>query len=79
MKDGDVSITEGYLFFALLFFGFEKKGENDDDDDDDSAPRMALSTNEGTITVKQMGWHTGWYKEESRMLGVFRAVLLEKA
>lgn len=78
MKDGDVSIPEGKLFFALPFFGFEKKGA-DDDDDDDSAPKMALSTKEGTITVKQMGWHTGWYREESRMLGVFRAVPLEKA
>ena len=33
---------------------------------------MAISTKEGTVTVKQIGWHTGWRREESRILGMFR-------
>ena len=67
-KDGDVSIPEGKLYFALPYFGQSK---------DTNA--MALSTKEGTITVKQMGWNTGWRREESRILGIFRAVQLDKA
>ena len=65
---GDVSIPEESLYFALPYFGKES-----------SNGQMLLSNKEGTITVKQMGWHTGWRKEESRILGVFRAVMLEKA
>jgi hypothetical protein len=37
---------------------------------------MILSTKEGIVTVKQIGWHTGWRREESRILGTFRAVTL---
>lgn len=70
--EGDVSIPEGKLYFALPYFGRVKGG-------DDGSTTMNLSSKEGTITVKQMGWHTGWYREESRILGVFRAVPLEKA
>jgi hypothetical protein len=32
-----------------------------------------LSTKEGPVTVRQIGWHTGWRREENRILGVFRA------
>ena len=67
-KDGDVSIPEGKLYFALPYFGQSKDTHT-----------MALSTKEGTITVKQMGWNTGWRREESRILGIFRAVQLDKA
>jgi len=67
-KDGDVSIPEGKLYFALPYFGQSKDTNS-----------MALSTKEGTITVKQMGWNTGWRREESRILGIFRAVQLDKA
>ena len=67
-KDGDVIIPEGLIYFALPYFGIQS-----------STNTMALSTKEGTITVKQMGWNTGWRREESRILGVFRAVPLEKA
>jgi len=67
-KDGDVSIPEGKLYFALPYFGQSKDTNT-----------MALSTKEGTITVKQMGWNTGWRREESRILGIFRAVQLDKA
>lgn len=67
-KDGDVIIPEGLIYFALPYFGIQG-----------STNTMALSTKEGTITVKQMGWNTGWRREESRILGVFRAVPLVKA
>ena len=72
-KDGDVSIPGGYLYFALPYFGLGGGGEGT------GASGMNLSRKEGTITVKQMGWHTGWRREESRILGVFRAMPLEKA
>lgn len=71
-KDGDVTIPEGKLYFALPYFGQQKAT-------DTSPASMALSGKEGTITVKQMGWNTGWRREESRILGIFRAVPLTKA
>ena len=71
-NDGDVTIPEGRLYFALPYFGQQKAT-------DTSPECMALSSKEGTITVKQMGWNTGWRREESRILGVFRAVPLTKA
>jgi len=70
---GDLSIPEGKLYFALPYFGtVQGDGSN-------SSPSMSISKKEGTICVKQMGWHTGWRREESRILGVFRAVPLEEA
>mmetsp|Transcript_22077 Transcript_22077/g.44867 ORF Transcript_22077/g.44867 Transcript_22077/m.44867 type:complete len:346 (-) Transcript_22077:33-1070(-) len=67
---GDVYIPAGYLFFALPYFGMRNI---------DGKKQMSLSTKEGTVTVKQMGWNTGWWREESRILGVFRAVPLDLA
>lgn len=70
---GDISIPEGKLYFALPYFGtVQGDGSN-------NSPSMSISKKEGTICVKQMGWHTGWRREESRILGVFRAVPLEEA
>eukprot|EP01082_Thalassiosira_pseudonana_P000089 g140.t2 g140 contig1:336916-337824(-) len=69
---GDVSVPEGCLFFALPYFGTRTNSASD-------GKSMALSKKEGAITVKQMGWNTGWWREESRILGVFRAVPLEEA
>jgi hypothetical protein len=69
--DGDISIPEGYLFFALPYFGLQSV--------ENSTPLMQLSSKEGTVTVKEMGWHTGWWREESRIMGLFRAVPLQKA
>ena len=68
---GDVSIPEGNLYFALPYFGIQRSGSSND------KKSMALSTKEGTVTVKQMGWHTRWRREESRILGVFWAVSLD--
>ncbi|KAL7521583.1 hypothetical protein ACHAWX_006260 [Stephanocyclus meneghinianus] len=67
---GDVSIPEGNLYFALPYFGIRTMGSS-------NRKAMVLSTKEGTVTVKQMGWHTGWWREESRIVGVFRAVPLD--
>ena len=60
---GDVSIPQGNLYFSLPCFGSPKN----------------LSTREGPVTVRQMGWHTGWRRLESRIVGTFRAVPLEQA
>ena len=87
--NGDISIPEGYLYFALPYFGIIQQqqvqvGNTDTDNDNNSTfssqqKIMNLSSRDGTVTVKQMGWHTGWYREESRILGLFRAVPLQKA
>ena len=65
---GDVSIPKGKLYFALPYFGTSQ-----------SEGSISISKKEGTICVKQFGWNTGWRREESRILGVFRAVPLEEA
>jgi len=61
---GDIFIPEGSIYFSLPCFVNSVK---------------QLSSKEGIITVRQFGWHTGWRREESRIIGVFRAVPLEKA
>lgn len=61
---GDVSIPDGALFFSLP--AFRQK-------------ISLLSSKEGPVTVRQMGWNTGWWREESRIVGTFRAVPLESA
>jgi hypothetical protein len=38
-----------------------------------------MSTKEGIVTVREMGWHTGWRREESRIVGVVRAIPIERA
>jgi len=83
---GDVSIPEGKLYFALPYFGttlVQQPQSSDTDSNDDVVSQpiriMSISKKEGTICVKQFGWNTGWRREESRILGVFRAVPLEEA
>ena len=70
---GDVSIPQGNLYFALPYFGTVQSSS------DSNSPSLSISRKEGTICVKQFGWNTGWRREESRILGVFRAVPLEEA
>jgi hypothetical protein len=61
---GDVSIPQGYLYFSIPVFG----------------RRISqLSSKDGPVTVRQVGWHTGWRREESRIVGSFRAVPLDQA
>jgi hypothetical protein len=61
---GDISIPNGCLYFSLPCFG---QGISQ------------LSTREGLLSVRQIGWHTGLRREESRIIGTFRAVPIEKA
>lgn len=88
--NGDITIPKGYLYFALPYFGIIQQqqqqqqsvqvGSADNKSTFTSQQKvMNLSSRDGTVTVKQVGWHTGWYREESRILGLFRAVPLQKA
>ena len=61
---GDVSVPPGCLYFSLPAFGNGVRN---------------LSTKEGVVSVRQVGWHTGWRREESRILGVFTARPLREA
>jgi len=61
---GDISIPKGNLFFSLPCFGNSVK---------------QLSLKEGIVTMRAIGWNTGWRREESRIVGVFRAIELSKA
>jgi len=67
---GDLFIPQGYLYFSLPAFGTSLFGKNKNNN---------LSTKEGPVTVRQMGWHTGWRREESRIVGTFKAVPIETA
>ena len=67
-KKGDVSIPKGYLYFSLPCFGGIT-----------SIEKIILSTKDGIVSVRQVGWHTGWRRIESRIVGTFRAVPIEKA
>ena len=60
----DIWIPKGCLYFSIPCFGNSVTN---------------LSAKEGPITVRQIGWHTGWRREESRIVGVFRAKKLEEA
>jgi hypothetical protein len=60
----DVWIPNGDLHFSLPVFG--------------KTPAQ-LSQKAGIVSVRQMGWNTGWRRVESRILGVFRAVRLDDA
>jgi len=60
----DIFVPKGCLYFSLPCFGNSVS---------------QLSTKEGPLTVRQMGWHTGWRREESRMVGMFRALPIEQA
>lgn len=61
---GDVFIPPGILYLSLPAFGSDTS---------------RLSKKEGIVTVRQMGWKTGWRREESRIVGVFRAVPIDDA
>lgn len=55
---GDISIPAGELHFSVPCF---MNNINN------------LSSKEAPVTVREKGWHTGWYREESRIVGLFRA------
>lgn len=64
---GDINIPKGCLYFSLPCFIVGK------------ARQIQLSKKEGIVSVRQKGWHSGWWREESRIAGVFRAVPIEEA
>ena len=61
---GDISIPAGCLYFSLPCFGNNLS---------------QLSTKEGIVTIREMGWNTGWRREESRIVGTFRVLPIEQA
>jgi len=66
---GDVSVPgPGCLYFSLPCFVNATSGT-----------LQQLSTKEGLVSVRKMGWHTGWRREESQICGVFTAKPLAEA
>ena len=61
---GDINIPPGGLYFSLPCFGGNPS---------------QLSAKEGIVTVRQIGWNTGWRREESRIVGVFYAKPIKEA
>jgi hypothetical protein len=61
---GDLFVPKGGLYFSIPCFG--------------SVTQLS-SKGEMPVTVRQMGWHTGWRREESRIVGIFRAVPIDDA
>jgi hypothetical protein len=61
---GDISVPKGPLYFSIPCFGNSVAN---------------LSIKESPVTVRQIGWHTGWRREESRIVGTFRAKKIEEA
>eukprot|EP00544_Gedaniella_sp_CCMP2646_P007978 CAMPEP_0202485306 /NCGR_PEP_ID=MMETSP1361-20130828/4180_1 /ASSEMBLY_ACC=CAM_ASM_000849 /TAXON_ID=210615 /ORGANISM="Staurosira complex sp., Strain CCMP2646" /LENGTH=282 /DNA_ID=CAMNT_0049114177 /DNA_START=30 /DNA_END=878 /DNA_ORIENTATION=- len=61
---GDIFVPKGCLYFSIPVFGNSIS---------------QLSSKEGPLTVRRIGWHTGWRREESQMVGTFRVVPIEKA
>jgi hypothetical protein len=61
---GDINVPKGDLYFSLPAFG---------------SGIQHLSRKEGVVSVRQMGWNTGWRRLESRIVGTFRAVPIEEA
>ena len=60
----DVFVSKGNLYFSLPCFG---------------GKISQLSTKEGPVTIRQIGWNTGWRREESRIVGIFKAVPIDDA
>jgi hypothetical protein len=61
---GDINVPAGCLYFSLPMF---------------MNSLTQLSKKEGVVSVRQGGWNTGWYRQESRIVGVFRAVPIQDA
>ena len=61
---GDVYVPKGFLYFSLPAFG---------------GKISQLSQKDGPVTVRQIGWHTGWRRMESRIVGTFKAARLISA
>ena len=57
---GDINVPAGNLYFSIPCFG--------------GSVSQLSTKGEMPVTVRQMGWHTGWRRAESRIAGTFRAV-----
>jgi hypothetical protein len=64
-NNGDVYVPSGGLYFSIPCFG--------------ASVHQISSKGEMPVTVRQMGWHTGWRRQESRIVGIFKAVPIEQA
>ena len=62
---GDVSVPAGALYFAMSAYGGENWRDN-------------VSERESTVCVRQMGWKTGWWRRESRIVGTARVKMLSE-
>jgi hypothetical protein len=62
-SSGDIHVPKGCLHFSLPTFGGVER----------------ISRKEGVVSVRQMGWHTGWRREESRIVRTFRALPISEA
>lgn len=61
---GDIFIPSGGMYFSIPCFG---------------SVNQLSSKGEMPVTIRQMGWHTGWRREESRIVGIFKAVPVDQA
>ena len=64
---GDIDIPAGELYFSMPCFGAK------------NGIFQNLSTKDGIVSVRQIGWHTGWRRMESRIVGTFRAIPIDVA
>mmetsp|Transcript_17046 Transcript_17046/g.22116 ORF Transcript_17046/g.22116 Transcript_17046/m.22116 type:complete len:283 (-) Transcript_17046:23-871(-) len=62
---GDIHVPKGELYFSIPCFM-------------NNVSNLSSKEFPG-VTVRQKGWHTGWFREESRMVGTFKMVPLAKA
>jgi len=62
---GDIYVPGGELYFSIPCFV-------------NNVSNLSSKEFPG-VTVRQKGWHTGWFREESRMVGTFKMVPLAKA
>ncbi len=65
---GDIYVPTGELYFSLPCFG----------NNDPNAVKN-LSRKDGVVSIRQLGWHTGWRRMESRIVGTFRATPMDIA
>jgi len=62
---GDLFVPQGRLYFSIPCFG--------------GSVQQLSAKGDMPVTVRQYGWHTGWRREESRIVGIFKAVPMADA
>jgi hypothetical protein len=71
---GDVSLPKCDLYFSIPCFGSSSSSSNTA-----AAAIQQLSSKDGILSIRQVGWNTGWRRSESRMVGTFRVVPIDIA